>query len=172
MEIEILIETMAKEINSGNFKLQVVFNRNIAFIEEFKKQGFMSKRMNELLNEKINQNITDTHFLNLVFRANKKLKKLGLDNGTPQTIEDTNTIKVDELEPSKVGSKPKLDESGLSESIDDWLNKTNLNISLRQAQRLEKLGINTDKLNERKFTTTQQVSGYLTKLEHHDNKRK
>lgn len=149
MDIEALVETMAKEIDSGNFNLQVVFDRNIAAIEDFKNQGIMSKRMNELINEKINGSISDTHFLNLVFRANKKVNKIN------EGVEAVETITSDD---------------GLKEPLKDWVYKTNIDISLRQATRLEKAGINIERLCELNFTTPKQVSSYLTKIEHRKSK--
>lgn len=163
MDIEALVETMAKEIDSGNFNLQVVFDRNIAAIEDFKNQGIMSKRMNELINEKIKGSISDTHFLNLVFRANKKVNKINVNQVS--AVEKV-TVKASEVETVETIAS----DDGLKEPLKDWVYKTNIDISLRQATRLEKAGINIEKLCELNFTTPKQVSSYLTKIEHRKSK--
>lgn len=163
MDIEALVETMAKEIDSGNFNLQVVFDRNIAAIEDFKNQGIMSKRMNELINEKIKGSISDTHFLNLVFRANKKVNKINVNQVS--SVEKV-TVKASEVETVETIAS----DDGLKEPLKDWVYKTNIDISLRQATRLEKAGINIEKLCELNFTTPKQVSSYLTKIEHRKSK--
>jgi len=163
MDIEALVETMAKEIDSGNFNLQVVFDRNIAAIEDFKNQGIMSKRMNELINEKIKGSISDTHFLNLVFRANKKVNKMNVNQVS--AVEKV-TVKASEVEAVETIAS----DDGLKEPLKDWVYKTNIDISLRQATRLEKAGINIEKLCELNFTTPKQVSSYLTKIEHRKSK--
>lgn len=166
MDIEALVETMAKEIDSGNFNLQVVFDRNIAAIEDFKNQGIMSKRMNELINEKINGSISDTHFLNLVFRANKKVNKINVNQVS--AVEKV-TVKASEVEGVEAVETITSDD-GLKEPLKDWVYKTNIDISLRQATRLEKAGINIERLCELNFTTPKQVSSYLTKIEHRKSK--
>lgn len=163
MEIEKLIATMAEEINSDNYKLQIVFDRNIQVINNFKKKGFLSKRMNALLNEKINNDISDNHFQNLVFRANKKIVKLEQSVLNPVS----NDKEQNEVTSADIVN---LDDDGLLEPLETWRYKTNIEITLRQAIRLEKNGINIEKFNTLGLNNPQQISKHLTTIEHRKNK--
>lgn len=148
MDIEALVETMAKEIDSGNFKLQVVFDRNIVTIENLKNQGVISRRLNELINEKIKGSISDTYFLNLVFRANKKVNKIN--------VNQVNVVEK-ETEISKKGENLEL------ETIDEWRNnaRTNAKLTERQIKNLKKLKISIDDFNRLELASTSQINQYL-----------
>jgi len=63
-----------------------------------------------------------------------------------------------------------IQESKFKQSVEEWNLKTNINISERQILRLEKNGIDTEKLNELGLNTTSQISKYLTQIEHKKTK--
>ncbi|MGO3848717.1 MAG: hypothetical protein ACTJIB_10600 [Pseudoalteromonas prydzensis] len=167
MTIDELIVSLTNDVESDNFILQVVFDRHINEIEKLKSQGITYKRIMELLNKEVSKEFKKANFNTLIFRAKQKIK-------TTQPVEPKTEIRQvlqNENPKTEVEIKASnFDSEGLKQSLKEWRLETNIDISLRQATRLEKAGINIEKLCELNFTTPKQVSSYLTKIEHRKSK--
>lgn len=68
VSIDTLTDKIKMEIESGNFKLQAVFDRNIQAIEKLKNEGYSYKAIYSYLDAYLKEK----HFRDLIFRAKKK----------------------------------------------------------------------------------------------------
>lgn len=161
MDLEEFVQKMVSAIDSGNFKLQVVFDLNIDTIDSFKSKGVSYLKLWELLDLKLHKKIEKPHYRDLIYRAKKKAK---------DRMEVASLVKTDVVSSKpaveKVTSDLNTNNSGLKQSLEDWHLLTNIDISERQALRLEKNGIDIDALNDLNLTSSNRVSKYLTKIEH------
>jgi hypothetical protein len=66
MELDDFLVKINREIDSGDFSLQAVFNRNIKLITKFKEQGYSYKT----IFKKLNSRLKESHFRDLIWRAN------------------------------------------------------------------------------------------------------
>jgi hypothetical protein len=72
-ELNQLIDVLAADINSKNYKLQNIFNRHINKIKKINNEGVTYKRMMDLMNMNIENKISHPHCKVLLFRAKKWL---------------------------------------------------------------------------------------------------
>ena len=157
MDVKELIDAMAKDVKD-DFMLQAVFNRHIYEIEKIKTSGVAYKRLLTLFNEKIESEITDVHFRNLIFRAKKKLKSNQVETSNPVVIQES----VRELvSPTLSNSKDTVNNS-----LKKWRLETNIDMPERMIERLESNGFTPQSINELGLTTVSKISKYLTRYEH------
>ena len=162
MELDDLVQKMVVAIDSGNFQLQVIFDLNIDTIEVFKSNGVTYLKLWELLNLRLKKKIEKNHYRDLIFRAKKKAKSKANAKSSIKTEVVNTKPATEKIEDNlKVQSNNKL-----KQSLEDWHLLTNIDISERQALRLENNGIDIDALNELNFTSINQISKHLTKIEH------
>ena len=175
MTIEDVIKSLAKDINGENFMLQVVFDRHINEIEEMKAQGFAYRRMMDLLNSEIDNEIKATHFKNLIFRAKKKNNGQKTFNSIQRAISTraiTKNLHIEAKEISPVEAQ-KDSEYQKRHSIVEWQSLTgNQNINDRLVTRLEKHGISPEDLLKLGFAAPTMIARHLDTLDAINKKRK
>ena len=161
MDIEELISALKNDVESGNYMLQIIFDRHINEIEKLKSEGITYKRMMVLLNEEIENEFTKSHFSNLIFRAKKKIK---IVESVIKTEQVTPSLEVNKLKNEVVTSEKETTK--FKQSKDEWLIETTLDMPDSLILRLEKNGIDTEELNRLGFNTVSKIQKYLTQLEH------
>lgn len=175
MTIGELITSLAADVESNNFILQVVFDRHINEIEKLKLQGVTYKRIMELLNKEVKREFKKPNFNTLVFRAKQKIKSAQTMevkteiSATMKSKPETSETTKPKPEASAAEVKTSGESDGLKQSLREWHLETNISIPKRLALRLESNGIDTEKLNELGLTTPSKINGYLTRIEHKKN---
>jgi hypothetical protein len=157
MDIKKLVQAIIQDIKSGDFKLQMVFNRNITNIENAKKSGVSYKRITDLVNDGIENKISQQHLNNLIFRAKKKCLAVEENNNNSVVTKTTNLVNNDNIEINKK-------ESLLKESLKEWRLNTNFDLPERLILRAEKVGLNSKSVHALNLTKS-QLSTLVTKKE-------
>jgi len=149
MDINELATKIRAEIESGNFKIQAVFDRYIGDIESLSNLGITHNKIRELVSPKISLN----YYRTMVERARKK-KKIN---------KNFSINNIDKIELPK-----KLE----GYDIDFWNDQLGFEINERIFNRLNNLSMSVDIIKDKNFPNAKRLSDFLIESEHKSKYKK
>ena len=171
MDILALAEKIKHEIDSGDFSLQAVFNRNIQTIEEFKKEGYSYRK----IFNKLDTGINEKHLRDLIRRAKNLAGK-----ALPINPKGSTSISKKEVDPSQtknsnhankneptVTTQPQdiSDSVPLKLSVEEWNKQTMIKMSEHIVRQLEEKGFDPEAVNKLGIHSVYKLNTYLANYE-------
>lgn len=148
MSIDELRDAICSELKSGNFPLQVIFDRHLETIEELLESGMLHSSIYKELCLSVNFE----HYRNLIARSrrkrNKQKKLISKKISTPQVnevseVKDTNPF-----------------------DLDYWNQSLGFEVSDRNLKKLEELGLTPDFILEQEITNARKLTDFLVEFKH------
>ncbi|WP_299496403.1 hypothetical protein [uncultured Shewanella sp.] len=171
MDIDELKTSLKRERESGNFRLQAIFNRHIKEFEQLKNEGYSYSGIIRTLD----LNISLNYYTNLISRArthiNKDKGNIKSDNNRSHLANNENEKESHDIAENKTSTVIKTKEESppphleLKHSVEEWNLKTGVKLSERMLFKLEKSNLTPQKICDLNLTTATQIINYVTETE-------